>query len=57
MFCVLLDLFHALNRLSRTIKKRHGAFRPFMARMRDACFLVNRDDVELASCHPLGSSK
>ncbi|CAM9377655.1 unnamed protein product [Ectocarpus sp. 6 AP-2014] len=45
MFFVRLDLFHALNRLSRTIKKGHGAFRPFMARLRDACFLVNRDDV------------
>ncbi|CAN0051384.1 unnamed protein product [Ectocarpus sp. 12 AP-2014] len=45
IFFVRLDLFHALNRLSRTIKKGHGAFRPFMARLRDACFLVNRDDV------------
>ncbi|CBJ33586.1 conserved unknown protein [Ectocarpus siliculosus] len=45
MFFVRLDLFHALNRLSRTIKKGHGAFRPIMARLRDACFLVNRDDV------------
>ncbi|CAM9365309.1 unnamed protein product, partial [Hapterophycus canaliculatus] len=47
-FAVRLDLFHALNRLSRTMKKRHGAFNPFMARLRDACFLVNREDVELA---------
>lgn len=50
MFFVRLDLFHALNRLSRTARKTHGAFRPFMARLRDACFLVNRDDVLQASC-------
>ncbi|CAM9724078.1 unnamed protein product [Pylaiella littoralis] len=46
MFSVRLDLFHALNRISRTVKKGHGAFKPFMARLRDACFLVNRDDIQ-----------
>ncbi|CAM9179584.1 unnamed protein product [Ectocarpus sp. 8 AP-2014] len=48
MFGVRLDLFHALNRISRKIRKKHGAFKPFMARLRDACFLVNRDDIREA---------
>lgn len=52
MFPVRLDLFHALNRISRVVKKSHGAFKPFMARLRDACFLVNRDDVQQARCYP-----
>ncbi|CAM9861512.1 unnamed protein product, partial [Ectocarpus fasciculatus] len=47
VFSVRLDLFHALQRISRKTKKTHGAFKPFMARLRDACFLVNRDDVEM----------
>lgn len=49
MFSIRLDVFHALNRISRVVKKGHGAFKPFMARLRDACFLVNRDDVSQAS--------
>ncbi|CAN0585127.1 unnamed protein product, partial [Laminaria digitata] len=42
---VRLDLFHGLQRISRLVKKSHGAFKPFMARLRDACFIVNRDDI------------
>ena len=49
VFAVRLDLFHALKRISRVIKKKHGAFRPFMARLRDACFLINKDDIEQLS--------
>ncbi|CAM9376638.1 unnamed protein product [Sphacelaria rigidula] len=44
MLKVRLDIFHALQRLSRLLKKSHGAFRPFMARLRDACFIVNLAD-------------
>lgn len=49
MLKVRLDIFHALQRISRLVKKSHGAFRPFMARLRDACFVVNRDDILEAS--------
>ena len=31
------------------MKKNQGAFKPFMARLRDACFIVNLDDVKEAS--------
>lgn len=44
---VRLDIFHAMLRISRTLKKSHGAFKIFMARFRDAMFLVNTKDVEL----------
>ncbi|CAB1103500.1 unnamed protein product [Ectocarpus sp. CCAP 1310/34] len=54
VFSVRLDPFHTLNRISRMTKKSHGAFKPFMARLRDACFLVNRDDVYQASLKPFG---
>ncbi|CBJ28935.1 similar to Werner syndrome protein [Ectocarpus siliculosus] len=43
---VRLDIFHALQRISRLCKKSHGAFKPFMARLRDACFIVNQDDIK-----------
>lgn len=49
MLKVRLDIFHALQRISRLLKKSHGAFRPFMARLRDACFIVNLADVKEAS--------
>jgi len=42
-----LDIFHAMLRISRTLKKGHGAFKIFMARFRDAMFLVNMKDVEI----------
>lgn len=43
---VCLDIFHALQRISKLLKKSHGAFKPFMARLRDACFIVNLDDIK-----------
>lgn len=46
---VRLDVFHALQRVSKLCKKSHGAFKPFMARLRDACFIVNLDDIKEAS--------
>ncbi|CAM9149525.1 unnamed protein product [Sphacelaria rigidula] len=49
MLRVRLGIFHALQRLSRLLKKSHGAFRPFMARLRDACFIVNLADIKEAS--------
>ncbi|CAB1108010.1 unnamed protein product [Ectocarpus sp. CCAP 1310/34] len=39
---VRLDIFHALQRISRLCKTKHGAFKPFMARLRDACFIATR---------------
>lgn len=42
---VRLDIFHALQRISRLVKKSHGAHRTFMSRLRDACFVVNKDDI------------
>lgn len=49
VIAVRLDLFHGLQRISRLVKKTHGAFRPFMARLRDACFIVNQEDIAEAS--------
>ncbi|CAN0310195.1 unnamed protein product, partial [Laminaria digitata] len=46
---VRLDVFHALQRISRLVKKNHGAFKPFMARLRDAFFIVNSEDIKEAS--------
>lgn len=42
---VRLDAYHGMTRLSKTLKKGHGAFRSFMARFRDAMFLVNTHDL------------
>lgn len=42
-----LDIFHALNRIARVLKKSHGAFCTFMAKLRDAFFLVCLEDMEL----------
>ena len=49
MLKVHLDVFHALLRTLRLLKKSHGAFRPFMTRLRDAYFIVNLDDIKEAS--------
>ena len=46
---VRLDIFNGLQRISISVKQSHGAFGPFMARLRDACFIVNREDIEEAS--------
>ena len=53
---VCLDIFHALQRISRLVNKNHGAFKPFMARLRDAGFIVNSEDIKEAifvdvACH------
>ncbi|CAN0113688.1 unnamed protein product [Laminaria digitata] len=60
---VRLNVFHALQRISRLVKKNHGAFNPFgapyrdqnndnfgpfMARLRDAFFIVNSEDIKEA---------
>jgi hypothetical protein len=42
---VRLDCFHAMNRINRTLLKAHGAYKPFMARLRDAIFLISAEDM------------
>lgn len=42
---VKLDAFHAMQRLSKLILKSHGACRAYLARLRDAFFKVNADDL------------
>jgi hypothetical protein len=44
---ILLDIFHAMQRISKTLKKAHGAFRAFLARLRDAFFWVSKEDLDL----------
>lgn len=46
---VRLDVFHALQRISKPCINKHGAFKSFMARLRDACFIVNLDGIKEAS--------
>ncbi|CBN79572.1 hypothetical protein Esi_0011_0164 [Ectocarpus siliculosus] len=43
---VRLDIFHGLQRVSKLCKKSHGAFRPFMARLRDALLHCQLDDIK-----------
>ena len=43
-----LDTFHALPRISRLVKKSHGAFKPSMAWLRDSCYIVNLEDIKEA---------
>ena len=43
---VLLDPFHAMQRISKKLYKKHGAFIIFMKRFRDAVFLLDADDVK-----------
>lgn len=40
-----LDPFHAMQRLSKLILKSHGACRAYMARLRDAFFMVHSEDL------------
>ena len=40
-----LDPFHAMQRLSKLILKSHGACRAYMARLRDAFFMVHLEDL------------
>ena len=46
---VRLDVFHARQRISRLVKKNHGAFNPFMARLRDSFIILYSDDIKEAS--------
>ena len=43
------DTFHALPRISRLVKRSHGAFKPSMAWLRNACYIVNLEDIKEAS--------
>ena len=43
MLKVCLSVFHTLLSISSLLKKSPGAFRAFMARLRDACLIVNLD--------------
>ena len=49
MLKVRLGTFHALPRISRLVKKSHGAFKPSMAWLRDACYIVKLEDNKEAS--------
>ena len=42
---IKLDAFHAMKRVQEAISKRHGAYNHFLARFRDAMFLLNQDDI------------
>ncbi|KAJ3399090.1 hypothetical protein HDV05_002073, partial [Chytridiales sp. JEL 0842] len=44
---VLVDIFHIFQRISKKLKKTHGAFRPFLRRLQDAFYLLDRDDLEV----------
>ena len=44
-----LDTFHALPRVSRLVKKNPAAFKPSMPWLRDACYIVNLEDIKEAS--------
>ena len=45
---VRLDAFHAMQRLSKLVLKSHGACSAYLARLRDAFFMVNADDLAAA---------
>ena len=40
-----LDPFHAMQRLSKLVLKSHGACGAYMARLRDALFMVHSEDL------------
>ena len=44
-----LDTFHALPRISRRVKKSRDAYKPSMAWLKDACYIVNLEDIKEAS--------
>ncbi|KAJ3310268.1 hypothetical protein HDU76_003407, partial [Blyttiomyces sp. JEL0837] len=48
-FLYLLDIFHAMYRICRTILKSHPASKTFMSRLRDAFFHVCKEDIDLLS--------
>ena len=44
LFFLRLDAFHAMQRISSTLKKTHPLFKVFMSRLRDAFFIISNDD-------------
>jgi hypothetical protein len=40
-----LDAVHSMFRISTTLKKKHGQYKKFMARLRDAMFNISQEDV------------
>ena len=40
-----LDIFHAMQRLSKLFLKSHGACGAYMARLRDALFMAHSEDL------------
>jgi hypothetical protein len=40
------DVFHVLKDYQGTLKKRHGMFETFMGLLRDAFFMVDKDEIE-----------
>ena len=47
LLCLIkLDAFHAMRRVTGTLKKRHLAFPTFCCRLRDAVFIMFRPDVD-----------
>ena len=53
-----LDPFHPMQRLSKLVLKSHGACGAYMARLRDALFMVHSDDLAAveAALHLLGKT-
>ena len=49
MLKVRLDTFHALPRMSCLVKKSQGAFKPSIAWLSDACYIVNLKYIKEAS--------
>jgi hypothetical protein len=42
---VCLEIFHAMQRITRTLSKLHGAFRSYISALRDSFFLVSNKDM------------
>lgn len=51
---VKLDALHAHQRITRTVRKDHGAFRLFAARLRDALMMPLKGDVEIVKQRLIG---
>jgi hypothetical protein len=43
---ICLDIFHAMQRITKTLSKSHGAFKPYISALRDSFFLVSNKDME-----------
>jgi hypothetical protein len=43
---ICLDIFHAMQRITKTLSKSHGAFRAYIAALRDSFFLVSNKDMK-----------